>query len=285
MVFFVRTQRHDQWRSPQYRFNARQKRAFDNVIHHAEQAVDQSMKEDVSDESSESSEETDDRSTDRCSISEGAATQSMTGLQRACLSFCIELLNQTIHNREYDMALVCALATLGVSPSGRGFRGADTYPSILSAIIKVAHFMVIQHADELARPTTDDQLSVCGSPCEFEDSGYESEDQPERRRRRGRSSFEWVRKMMDGFMVRGCGSPMQWMLDLRSYGMKIGFNTTSAGHVNWRDDNTLEYKAIKFNMAEFRQVMPGHQAGVVRGSDVRVRCRRGSHHSVERIVR
>jgi len=57
---------------------------------------------------------------------------------------------------------------------------------------------------------------------------------------------------MDGFMVRGCGSPMQWMLDLRGYGMKIDFNTTSVGYVNWRDGDTLEYKAVKFNMAEFR---------------------------------
>jgi len=240
VMFFVRTQRCHQWKSPQYRFNARQKLAFDDVIRCAERSVDQSMDDSVSDDSSEDSDRTEDEA------------GSMTELQRACLSFCIELLNQTIHNREYDMALVCALATLGVSPSGRGFRGADTYPSILSAIIKVAHFMVIQHAEQLARPAIDDQLSVCSSPCAFEDSGYESEDGPARRRRRGRSSFEWVRKMMDGFMVRGCGSPVQWMLDLRSYGMKIGFNTTSAGHVNWRDGDTLEYKAVKFNMAEFR---------------------------------
>jgi hypothetical protein len=52
------------------------------------------------------------------------------------------------------------------------------------------------------------------------------------RRKIGKSSFEWVRKMMDGFMVRGCGSPMQWILDLRGCGMEIDFNTTSAGHVN-----------------------------------------------------
>jgi hypothetical protein len=34
--------------------------------------------------------------------------------------------------------------------------------------------------------------------------------------------------------------------------MKIDFYTTSAGHVNWRDGETLEYKAVKSNMAEFR---------------------------------
>jgi hypothetical protein len=34
--------------------------------------------------------------------------------------------------------------------------------------------------------------------------------------------------------------------------MKIDFNITLVGHVNWRDGDTLEYKAVKFNMAEFR---------------------------------
>ena len=72
------------------------------------------------------------------------------------------------------MAFVCALAALGVSPSVRGFRGADTYPSILSAIITVAHFIVIQQAEQLARPTTDDGYSAYNSPCEFDDSRYES---------------------------------------------------------------------------------------------------------------
>lgn len=39
--------------------------------------------------------------------------------------------------------------------------------------------------------------------------------------------------------------------------MKIDFNTISAGHVNWRDGDTLEYKAVKFNMAEFRSIVGG----------------------------
>ena len=249
MMFIVRTQRQHQWKSPIYRLNQRQKRAFERLTTLAERSVDRCVDKDGS---SESSDDEDDGDSEMCIEQNGPAMQCMSEIQRSCLSFCIELLNQTIHNREYDMALVCALAALGVSPSRRGFRGPDTYPSILSAIIKVAHFMVIQHAEILARPTTNDQFSAGSSPCEFEDSGYESEERPLYHRRRGRSSFEWVRKMMDGFMVRGCGSPMQWVLDLRGYGMKIAFNTTSAGHVSWRDGDTLEYKAAKFNMAEFR---------------------------------
>jgi hypothetical protein len=36
---------------------------------------------------------------------------------------------------------------------------------------------------------------------------------------------------MDAFIVRGTASPMQWMLDLRAYSIKVSFNTTSQGHV------------------------------------------------------
>ena len=42
-----------------------------------------------------------------------------------------------------------------------------------------------------------------------------------------RSFREWLRIFMDTFMVRGTHSPMQWMLDLRTCGLKIHYNTTS----------------------------------------------------------
>jgi hypothetical protein len=141
-------------------------------------------------------------------------------VQKACLEFCVELLNQTIHNKEYDMALVCALAVLGVDPFGGRFRSPETYPPILSSVIKVAHFMIIQQAEQLAQPIDDDAFSTCSSPCDFgNDSGYESEERSpvrsqqqlrhRKQRQRPRSSFEWVKRMMDDFMIRGSGSPMQ----------------------------------------------------------------------------
>ena len=55
--------------------------------------------------------------------------------------------------------------------------------------------------------------------------------------------------MMDAFIVRGIASPIQWILDLRAYGMKISFSTTSEGHVDWRNGDVLEYKDIYFSIA------------------------------------
>ncbi len=68
--------------------------------------------------------------------------------------------------------------------------------------------------------------------------------------------LEYVTKMMDRFMVRGSHSPMQWMLDLRTYGLKIHYNTTTEGHIDWVGEQIL-YKSIQFTMGKFRGMIHG----------------------------
>ncbi|KAK4994402.1 hypothetical protein LTR66_005554, partial [Elasticomyces elasticus] len=130
--------------------------------------------------------------------------------------FCIELLDKRITQKEYDSALVCTLAVLGVKESG--WRGPDQYPPILSATIKIARFVVVQQALELAGPSEGD-----GS-----DSDSKSSIDTVRPRK---GCLQSVTEMMDRFMVRGSHGAMQWMLDLRTYGLKTHHNTTSRGHV------------------------------------------------------
>ena len=262
LMFFVRTQCQHEWKSPPYRFSRRQFDAFERLIAAAENTTkDEAGESEVEEESEDGTEsESDDPTPEDETTEPSAEPEPWKAIHTACLEFCIELLNQTIHNREYDMALVCALAVLGVDPFGGRFRNPETYPPILSSIIKVAHFMIIRQAEQIARPVEDDTFSPCGSPCDFgEDSGYESEErspvrsQPrQKKRQRPHSSFEWVKRMIDDFMIRGSGSPAQWMLDLRTYGLKIHYNTTTVGHVNWKDGEVLEYKSLRFGMPEFR---------------------------------
>lgn len=292
VMFFVRTQRQHEWKSPPYRFNRRQFDAFAKLIEEAERWVSHDRASDDDEGENNGSDEDDETRSDvhisdRVHAEGGSQPNPESGpaaerqsrpfsqLEKACLKFCIELLNQTIHNREYDMALVCASAVLGVRDFGGGFHDTDLYPPILSSIIKIAHFMVVQYADEISRPIDSDALlSPCRSVCDFEDSGYESNDRSEseasdgpqsssssddRRRRRSkrrdikpRSSFEWVKKMTNEFMVRGTGSPAQWLLDLRTYGLKIHYHATTDGKVSWKDKYTLGYSSITFTMDQFR---------------------------------
>lgn len=58
-------------------------------------------------------------------------------------------------------------------------------------------------------------------------------------------------------MVKGTHGPMQWMLDLRTYGLRIHYNTTSPGHVGWQGQDQLLYKQYQFSMGEFRSMIHG----------------------------
>ena len=245
LMFFARTQREHDWASPPYRFTRAQRRTWDRLIEEARQAAAEVEAE------SEAVEVDVDRAT----------PTPLTGIQKACLDFCIELLNQTITRREYDSAFVCALAVLGVHD--HGWKGPDLYPTLLSAIIKVARFMVVQKALEIVGPDDDDQFND-QRPCDFEDGTRENESESSNcnggtmvpgRRREG--CLQLITRMMNSFMVRGSQSPMQWMLDLRTYGMKIHFNTTATGHVGWQGSDEILYKDVQFNMAQFRGMVHG----------------------------
>jgi hypothetical protein len=53
-------------------------------------------------------------------------------------------------------------------------------------------------------------------------------------------------------MIRGTHSPMQWMLDLRTYGMKVHLNTTTLGTVGWMNHDQILYKQFQFTIEQFR---------------------------------
>jgi hypothetical protein len=107
--------------------------------------------------------------------------------------------------------------------------------------------MVVQQALELSEPFDD----------EFDSDGAYESDISDPRQRRRKSCLRLVKEMMDRFMVRGTHSPMQWMLDLRTYGLKIHYNTTARGHVEWVGQEEMLYKDLQFNMAQFRGIVHG----------------------------
>jgi hypothetical protein len=101
------------------------------------------------------------------------------------------------------------------------WKGPKQYPPILSAVIKVAQFIVVQQALELSE-LLDNTLD--------EDSAYKS-DSSRYPQRRPKGCLQFVQEIIDKFIVRGSYGPMQWMLDLRTYRLKIHYNTTSRRHV------------------------------------------------------
>jgi superfamily II DNA helicase RecQ len=259
LMFFARTQKEHEWKSPTYRFTRRQREAWEALVKQAQRAagedvdVEEGTEEATDDEMDEAIDDMEDG--EEQEVEEGVESrhkpEGLSGIQKACLRFCIELLNQAITRKEYDSPLVCALAVLGVKEEG--WKGPEQYPPILSAVIKVARFMVVQQALELSEPFQEDEFDS--------DSAYESEHGDnvprQRRRQQHKGCLQFVQEMMDKFMVRGSHGPMQWMLDLRTYGLKIHYNTTSRGHVEWKGYDELLYKDLHFSMAQFRSMVHG----------------------------
>jgi hypothetical protein len=162
------------------------------------------------------------------------------------------LLDHRITRREYDSLLVCALAVLGVKEEG--WKGLEQYTPILSAVIKTARFMVVQQGLELSgADLADPQNDSDEETDDFDNSAYDSGPSL---RRRPKGCLQLVQQMMDRFIVRGSHGLMQWMLDLRTYGLKIYYNITSRGHVEWTGDELL-YKELHFSMAQFRGMVYG----------------------------
>ena len=212
----------------------------------------------------------------------------------ACLDFCIELLNQRIQVEDYECALICALAVLGRGE--HGWRDAESYPPILSKIVKIGRFMVVHKAMRLDPEACkmmqllhEHQMAgdwVVESPMDdpeymysgIQENGYNEshphhESHPHQdlrihqaeviqftqaRHQLPRRSFrEWLVTMVDKFMVRGTHSPMQWILDLRTYGLKVHYNSTTPGHVGWMNPDQLLYKELHFTMGEFKGFVHG----------------------------
>lgn len=321
LMFFARTRKAEARKAaPKYRLTRPQEEAWVQFIREAKREIREEgpkprktdhqkkrkkrrTRDDADSEEEEQGEEQPDE----------AEQQELTTIQRACLQFCMALLDQRNIDHDYDGAFVCGLAVLGVKEVG--WKGVDAYPPILSKLIKIARFMVVQQAFDEIQP--EDEFA------EFEDDGknYGSEEEEEggsgggvgwtdvgdvgdvdeiddvegwlvvdneddvesgeqacQTAREGQHGVRAagqryghtdsvedteapanrhgvigaVAQMMDRFMVRGTNGPMQWMLDLRTYGLKIHYNTTSPGHVDWSDNEVLTYKGIDIRMDAFR---------------------------------
>jgi len=65
-----------------------------------------------------------------------------SSLYSCCLRVCLQLLNQSIHTKEYKNLLICVLTVLSVIE--REFKTSQQYISLLSSIIKLSRYFVVR---------------------------------------------------------------------------------------------------------------------------------------------
>jgi len=235
VIFLLRTMSEEGEQRPSYRLLAPQRRALEALRAAAETS-----------------------STPQARIKRGEESK-FSPLHGCCLRVCLQLLDQSVRTREYESPLICALAVLGVTE--RGFKTPQQYTSLLSSMIKLSRYFAVRAA--LHGIAADSLASTSPSSADDSDASDALDDSrfsPASDCKRS-SALSRLEGMSQRFLMRGTHSPMEWMLDLRSYGMKIVFNTTQDGRMEWNGDLVL-YREIQFTMAEFRTWVHGllHEA-------------------------
>ena len=245
VILFVRSHRQEEDRPP-YRFNKLEGAQFRKMIQTARRIHrrrvqrygrdrPRSSGSDMSRNSGSggSSDYRSDHSNHDREDSDGPIPIRLSGLALYCLRFCIALLGRRTRGREYELPLIGAMAVLGIKPGG--WRSPSEYPPIMSKVIKISRFMVIQQAYQ--------QVDE-----DHEDREYNEDDEPD--------LLRYVTRMTDAFMIRGSQCSMQWILDRRAYGMKIHYTSTAEGHIDWVGDQ-IRYKGIEFDMDQLRSMVDG----------------------------
>ncbi|OQV11359.1 hypothetical protein CLAIMM_15205 [Cladophialophora immunda] len=119
--------------------------------------------------------------------------------------------------------------------------------------------MMIQHAFQETTPDPDsahsDSDSNDSTPStndgEDDSHSHDEHDHPFGPEPKQVGCIDVVQHMVDQFILRTSHGPIEWMLDLRTYGMKIQFSGTAPGFIDWYGDQIM-YKDIQFTMSQFR---------------------------------
>jgi len=156
---------------------------------------------------------------------------------RFCLSMIMSVLDHQLVGNHYESILLSALSVLGISEDG-GWVDALSYTTIYSAVIKIARMLVL-YQSWLQR---EDEIEEKEKTMDKEDAIRQST-----------GLFRLVRGKVRRFMVLvpeaedAEPTPMDWIYDTRSYGLKIRYTTTANGSISWQGDE-VTFKKLRLSM-------------------------------------
>ncbi|KAF6815375.1 hypothetical protein CMUS01_12464 [Colletotrichum musicola] len=164
--------------------------------------------------------------------------------EHAGLDMLIGMLDHQLKRGHYENALISALAVMGIREDG-GWVQITDYTNKYSAVIKVARMLVVYQAVVEQR----EEMAV----LEREMGKDEAEDKTT-------SLFQHVRSKVQRFMTRTSGAkdaeptPMDWILETRTYGMHIQYNTAVASVIDWVGER-VSYWRVRFTIGQLSDAL------------------------------
>ncbi len=167
-------------------------------------------------------------------------------IEDACGIFWIAMFDHELKDSEFKSGIMSGLAVLGIDTQNGSWKSAMSYTPILSAIVAVMRALVVYRAWQIRQNSIREHIATGWSTEEASDQA--------------RSVVDGVDKLVARFMtLRKFGgriSPMDRILRLRTYGLKIRMTTKAGGTVAWEGNNVLVNK-IRFGMDDIRTVVHG----------------------------
>ncbi len=154
-----------------------------------------------------------------------------------------------MRTKKYKSFLICALVVLDVIE--REFKISQQYISLLLLIIKLSRYFVVRAilhdiVVNLFALTFFSFANNSNASNVLNDLRFLFVFNCKRS-----FALSCLKSMSQRFLMRETHSSIEWMLDLRSYEIKIVFNITQDDRMKW-NDNLVLYREIQFIMIEFR---------------------------------
>ncbi|KJZ69027.1 hypothetical protein HIM_11586 [Hirsutella minnesotensis 3608] len=168
-------------------------------------------------------------------------------LERCCLDTVVQFFDHPFKSgNHYESIIISALAVMGLDEKGK-WMPATNYTPIYSAVIKVARYLVLYQSivEREARIRVREQgMGIDRRTAEEATEGL----------------FRIVRRKVRRFMTRiseeedAEPTPMNWIINTRTYGMKIRYTTPGSETIDWRGDQIVHGR-VKLRMSELSDMM------------------------------
>ncbi|KAH7126562.1 hypothetical protein B0J13DRAFT_646665, partial [Dactylonectria estremocensis] len=156
----------------------------------------------------------------------------------------IGMLDHQFKQSHYDSIILSGLAIMGIDSEGKWIKPAEYTPKY-SGIIKVARMLVlyqlyIEREDEVA-----EKMKV----IEEEQAREEAEGIYRIMQRKSHRFITQVSERDDSEPTL-----MDWIYDIRTYGMKIRYATAAGGTIDWRG-NMIIYRSVRVTTSQLSEIM------------------------------
>ncbi|KAI5235343.1 hypothetical protein E4T42_09726 [Aureobasidium subglaciale] len=162
-------------------------------------------------------------------------------LEAVSLDFWISMFRHELQDDEYENGILSGLAVLGINPTTQDWQPAANFTPVLSAVVTVMRALVVYKAWSIRLAAIDE-----GSYLDLSQ---------EEVLRNAPSVF--TSSFMTLITYGGMPSPIDRILHMRTYGLKIRFTTKATGKVSWPKADTIAVDKISLSMDDIRAVIHG----------------------------